>query len=60
MKVTQVAMSKTMGVSVTISDVTTTAGNPVLLGHYCLIMELLFIIQLNVVMVFSYLGVLWF
>ncbi|MFS8026047.1 hypothetical protein Hanom_Chr16g01482381 [Helianthus anomalus] len=60
MKVTQGAMSTTMGVSLTIFYVTAAAGNPVLLGHYCLIMELVLIIQLNVVMVFFYLGVLWF
>ncbi|KAJ0471728.1 hypothetical protein HanRHA438_Chr15g0687941 [Helianthus annuus] len=41
MNITQAELSTTMGMALNIFYVTDAIGNPVLLGHYCLIMELI-------------------
>ncbi|KAF5763026.1 putative ACT domain-containing protein ACR1-12 [Helianthus annuus] len=52
MNVTQAEISTTMGMAVNIFYVTDAIGNLVLLGHYCLIMELMLILGIIVVMLF--------
>ncbi|KAJ0509139.1 putative [Protein-PII] uridylyltransferase [Helianthus annuus] len=46
MNVTQAEISTTMGMALNIFYVTDAIGNPVLPGHYCLIMELILIVAL--------------
>ncbi|XP_022032856.1 uncharacterized protein LOC110933965 [Helianthus annuus] len=49
MNVAQAEISTTMGMALNIFYVTYAIGNPVLLGHYCLIMELMLILGIIVV-----------